>query len=51
MGGSVVTFALILIRPQAKREVGEYVLASLNKCKLCMILAGCAGGTVSPAAL
>ena len=31
--------------------VGEYVLASFNKVMLCMILAGCAGGTVLPAAL
>ena len=27
-GGSVVTFASILVRLQAKREVGDYVLAS-----------------------
>ena len=50
-GGSLVTFALILVRLQAKREVGDYVLASFNKFMLCMILAGCAGGTGLPAAL
>ena len=50
-GGSLVTFASILVRLQAKREVGDYVLASFNKFMLCMILAGCAGGTVLPASL
>ena len=50
-GGSLVMFASILVRPQAKREDGGDVLASFNKFMLCMILAGCAGGTVSPAAL
>ena len=50
-GGSLVTFASILVRLQAKRECGDYVLASFNKFMLCMILAGCAGGTVLPAAL
>ena len=50
-GGSLVSFASILVRLQAKREVGDYVLASFNKVMLCMILAGCAGGTVLPAAL
>ena len=44
-GGSLVTFASILVRLQAKREGGAYVLASFNKFTLCMILAGCAGGT------
>ena len=37
-GGSVVTFASILVRLQAKREVGDYVLASFNEFMLCMIL-------------
>ena len=50
-GGSLVTFASIFVRLQAKREGGGYVLASLYKFMLCMILAGCAGGTVLPAAL
>ena len=50
-GGSLVTFASIVFRLQAKREGGDYVLASFNKFMLCMILAGCAGGTVLPAAL
>ena len=50
-GGSLVTFASILVRLQAKREVVGYVLASINKFMLCMILAGCAGGIVLPAAL
>ena len=30
-GGSLVTFASILVRLQAKREVGDYVLASFRK--------------------
>ena len=50
-GGSQVTFASILVRFQAKREVGDHVLASFNIFMLYMILAGCAGGTVLPAAL
>ena len=49
--GSLVTFASILVRLQAKREVGDYVFASFNKFILCMFLAGCANGTVLPAAL
>ena len=44
--GSLVTFASILVRLQAKREGGDYVLAPFNKIMLCMILAGCAGGIV-----
>ena len=51
MGGSLVTFASILVRLQAKREGGEYVSASFNRCMLCMFLAGCAGGTFLPGAL
>ena len=50
-GGSLVTFASILVRLQAKQEGGDYVLAPSNKFMLCIILAGCAGGTVLPAAL
>ena len=50
-GGSLVTFASILVRLQAKREGGDYVLAFFSKFILCMILAGCAGGTSLPAAL
>ena len=50
-GGSQVTFASILVRFQAKREVGDFVLASFNIFMLYMILTGCAGGTVLPAAL
>ena len=49
--GSLVTFASILVRLEAKREIGRYVLASFNKFMLSMIPAGCAGGTVLPAAL
>ena len=45
-GGSLVTFASILVRLQAKREGGDFGLAPFNKFMLCMILAGCAGGTV-----
>ena len=44
-------FASNLVRLQAKRDFGGYVLASFNKFMLCMILAGGAGGTVLPAAL
>ena len=36
-GGSLVTFESILVRLQAEREVGDYVLASFNKFILCMI--------------
>ena len=43
--GSLVAFAMILVLLQAKREVGGFVLACLNKLMLCMILVGCAGGT------
>ena len=50
-GGSLVKFASILVRLQAKREGGDFVLAAYNKFMLCMILAGYAGGTVLPAAL
>ena len=50
-GGSLVRFASILVRLDAKREGGDYVLASFNKVMLCMILAGRAGGTVLPGAL
>ena len=50
-GGSLVTFASILVRFQAKQEVDDHVLASFNKVMLCMIVAGCAGGTVLPGAL
>ena len=50
-GGSLVTFASILVRLQAKKEGGDYVLASFNKFMLCMILAGCTGGNFLPAAL
>ena len=50
-GGSLVRFASILVCLDAKREGGDKVMASFNKFMLCMIHAGCAGGTVSPAAL
>ena len=46
-GGSLVTFALILVRLQAKQKGGDYVLAFASKFMLCMILACCAGGTGS----
>ena len=48
---SLVTFAAILVRLQAKREGGEYVLSFFETIILCMILAGCAGATYLPAAL
>ena len=50
-GGSLVTFASFLVRLQAKREGGDFVLVSFNIFMLCMTLAGCEGGTVSPAPL
>ena len=50
-GGSLVTFASILVRLQGKRVGGDFVLVYFNKFMLCMILAGCAGETVLPAAL
>ena len=50
-GVFLVTFASILVRLRAKREVDDFVLAYFNKFMLCMILAGCTGGTVLPAAL
>ena len=50
-GGSLVTFASILVRLQAKREGGDYVLASFSKLMLCMTLAIYAGGIVLPAAV
>ena len=50
-GSSLVTLVAVLVRLQAKREVGDFVLASFNKFILRMILADWAGGTVLPAAL
>ena len=50
-GGSLVKFVSIMVRIQAKRTVDDFVLAPFNKVMLCMILAGCAGGTVLPAPL
>ena len=50
-GGSLVTFASTLVGLRAKREGGNYVSAPPNKFMLCMSFAGCAGGTVLPAAL
>ena len=50
-GGSLVTFASILVRLQAKRGGGEHVLESFIKFMLCMILPGSVGGTSLPAAL
>ena len=50
-GGSLVTFAATLVRLQAKREGGDFVLASFNKFMLCIFLASYARGTVLPVAL
>ena len=50
-GGTLVAFPSILVRLEAKREGGDYGSAPFNTFMLCMILAGCAGGTVLPAAL
>ena len=44
-GGSLETFAAILVRLQAEREGGEFVLASFNKFTPRIFLPGCAGGT------
>ena len=51
VGGSLVPFASVLVCLQAKREVGDFVLAPFINLRLCMILAGCAGGNGLPAAL
>ena len=50
-GGSLVTFASILVRLQAKREGGNYVLVFFSKFILCIFVARYAGGTVLAAAL
>ena len=50
-GGSLVTFASILVLSQAKREGGDYVLASFSKFMLCIFLASSAGKNVLVAAL
>ena len=50
-GSSLVTFASILVRLEAKREGGRFVLAPVNKFMLCIFLASSAGGNVLPAAL
>ena len=42
-GGSLVTFASILVRLQAKMEGGDFFSTFFNKFMLCMVLAGCAG--------
>ena len=49
--GSLVTFAAILVRHQAEREGGDFVLVSFNNFIPCVSLPGCAGGTGLPAAL
>ena len=50
-GGSLVTFVSILVRIRVKQEGGDFVLAPFNKFMLCMIIPGCTGETVLPAAL
>ena len=50
-GGSLVTFAAILVRLQAKREGVDYFLASFDILMPHIFLPGCAGGTGLPAAL
>ena len=50
-GGSLVTFAAILVHLQAEREGGDFVAASFNNFIPCIFLPGCAGGTGLPAAL
>ena len=44
-GGSLETFAAILVCLQAEREGGDFVLASFNKLSPRIFLAGFAGGT------
>ena len=50
-GGSLETFAAILVRLQAEWEGSEFVLASFNQLTPRIFLAGCAGGTSLPATL
>ena len=50
-GGSLVTFASILVRLQAKREGGDYILASFSKFMLCIPLASSAERNVLEASL
>ena len=50
-GGSLETFATILVRLQADREGGDFVLASFNNFIPCIFLPSCSGGTGLPAAL
>ena len=50
-GGSLATFASILVRLQAKREGDYYGLVSSSKFMLCISLPSYAGGTVLAAAL
>ena len=45
-GGSLLTSAAILVRLQAKREGGDYILASFSKFMLCIFLASSAEGNV-----
>ena len=42
---SLVTFAAIMVRLQAEREGGDFVVASFNQFTPCIFFAGCAGGT------
>ena len=50
-GGSLVTFAAILVCLQAEREGGDFNLVSFNNFIPYIFLPGCAGGTGLPAAL
>ena len=50
-GGSLETFAAILVCLQAEREGGNFVLVSFNNFIQCIFLPGCAGGTGLSAAL
>ena len=50
-GRSLPTFAAILVRLQAERDGGDFVLASFDKFTSCIFLPGCAGGTGLPAGL
>ena len=50
-GGSLETFAAILVRLQAERKGGDFVLAYFNKFSPRVFLAGCAVGTGLPASI
>ena len=50
-GGSLESFAAIVVRLQAKRAGGDFVLASFQQFIPRIFLPGCAGGTGLPVGL